>query len=215
MKPTPPNYLPLAKTILDFGHVFRLTRDAQGRRESDTTHSLMLALVAYDLAKKENAARDPHCNIGEPLDLEKVLVFALVHDLPEVYAGDTPTLRELDAAGQLGKDAREELARKQLRAELPDLPWLLDAMEEYELQQCREARLVKAADKLLPKLTHMCNDGLVLKEQGVSLEEVAARIERQRHQQRVRDLPVTAAALRDAGISMIAHLRGCGFGGAS
>ena len=214
MKPTPPNYLPLAKTILDFGHVFRLTRDAQGRRESDTTHSLMLALVAYDLARKENEAL-LYCTTGEPLNLEKVLVFSLVHDLPEVYAGDTPTLRELDAASQLGKDAREELARKQLRAELPDLPWLLDAMEEYELQQCREARLVKAADKLLPKLTHMCNDGLVLKEQGVSLEEVAARIERQRHQQRVRDLPVTAAALRDAGISMIAHLRGCGFGGAS
>lgn len=205
------NYLPLAKTVLDFGHVLRITRDAQGRRESDTTHSFMLALVGYDLAKKENAARDPHCNIGEPLDLEKVLIFALLHDFPEVHAGDTPTLRELDAAGQLGKDAREEAARKQLRADLPDLPWLLEAMEEYELQQSREARLVKAADKLLPRLTHLCNDGLVLKEQGVDLNEVAARIERQNQQQRVHDLPVTAAALRDTGVTMIAHLRECGF----
>lgn len=206
------NYLPLAKVILDFGHVLRITRDSQGRRESDTTHSLMLALVAYDLAVRENEVRTM-TTVLHPLDLEKVLIFALVHDLPEVRAGDTPTLRELDAAGQLGKDQREEEARKWLRAELPDLPWLLDAMEEYELQQCREARLVKAADKLLPKLTHLCNDGLVLKEQGVSLEEVAARIERQRHQQRVHDLPVVAAALRDAGATMIAHLRGCGFGG--
>lgn len=201
------NYLPLAKTVLDFGHVLRITRDAQGRRESDTTHSFMLALVCYDLARKENDVL-LGCTTGKPLDLEKVLIFALLHDFPEVHAGDTPTLRELDAASQLEKDVREEEARKQLRAELPDFSWLLEAMEEYELQQCREARLVKAADKLLPRLTHLCNDGLVLKEQGVDLNEVAARIERQNHQQRVHDLPVTAAALRDTGVTMIAHLFG-------
>ena len=188
-----------------------MARDAQGRPESDTTHTLMLALVAYDLALKENDLRT-WTTASKPLNLERVLIFALVHDLCEVYAGDTPTLRELNTAGQEEKDAREAAALRQLRTELATMPWIAGAIDEYEEQIAAEARLVKAADKLLPRLTHLLNDGLVLKEQGVGLEEVAARIERQHHQQRVYDLPVTAAALRDAGYSMIAHLRGCGFG---
>lgn len=208
------NYLPLARIILDFGHVLRLTRDSQGRRESDTTHSLMLAMVAYDLALKENDLRT-WTTASKPLNLERVLIFALIHDLCEVYAGDTPTLRELDTAGQERKDAREAAALRRLRTELATMPWIAGAIDEYEEQIAAEAHLVKAADKLLPRLTHMCNDGLVLKEQGVGLEEVAARIERQNQQQRVHDLPATAAALRGAGAAMIAHLRGHGFGGAS
>lgn len=194
-------YFNIANIILSFGHIHRLTKDAEGRPESDTTHSLMLAFVACDLAMRENEHRDL------PLNLERVLIFALVHDLCEVYAGDTPTLRELSADGQADKDAREAAALDRLQEELVDMPWIADAIAEYESQRRPEARLVKAADKLLPRLTHVINGGLVLREQGVSLDEVATRIERQRHQQRVYDLPIVAEQLRQTGRAMVDHLR--------
>lgn len=70
----------LARISLAFGRVERLTRHEDGiRPETDTDHTVMLGLVACELAPTS-------------LDRAAVAAYALVHDLLEVYAGDTQTL---------------------------------------------------------------------------------------------------------------------------
>jgi HD domain-containing protein len=50
-------------------------------------------------------------------------MYALVHDAPEVYAGDTPTLR-ITAQGRAAKAVREHAALDRLHTEFGDrLPW--------------------------------------------------------------------------------------------
>ena len=51
------------------------------RRENDAEHSWHMALCAMTLKE--------YSNLGE-IDMEKVLKLILIHDIVEIYAGDTP-----------------------------------------------------------------------------------------------------------------------------
>lgn len=157
----------LARLSLGFGRVDRLTYHEDGvTRESDTDHTVMLALIACAFAAR-------HPEMG--LDVGLVAQFAIVHDLPEVYAGDTPTLRALDPAAARDKQAREDEAAYRIARETSALPWVADVLETYEQRELPEARYVKAMDKLLPKLTHILNGGVCIREGNMSLAEVASR----------------------------------------
>lgn len=137
--------LRLARVALAFGRVERVTRHEDGvRPETDTDHTVMLGLIACELAPAN-------------LDRAKVAAFALVHDLVEIYAGDVQTLvitPEIIAA----KQAREESARTRLTAELGEGSWLAGLLATYEEQREPEARFVRLMDKVLPKLTHAFNE---------------------------------------------------------
>lgn len=136
--------LMLTRISLAFGRVERVTRHEDGvRPETDTDHTVMLGIIACEVA---------------PAGLDRTLVaaFALVHDLSEVYAGDTPTLgasAEVIAA----KNDRENVARARLTDELGDGSWLAEMLSIYEQQRVPEARFVRVIDKVLPKLTHALN----------------------------------------------------------
>lgn len=134
----------LAGISLAFGRVERATRHEDGLRpETDTDHTVMLGLVACELAPAH-------------LDRAKVAAFALVHDLTEVYAGDTQTL-VISAEGMAAKRDREDAAGARLAAELGAGSWLAGLLATYERQQEPEARFVRLLDKVLPKLTHVFN----------------------------------------------------------
>lgn len=136
--------LHLARIALAFGRVERVTRHEDGvRPETDTDHTVMLGLVACELAP-------PH------LDRARVAAFALVHDLVEVYAGDAQTL-VISPEARAAKRAREEVAQARLIAELGDGSWLAELLATYEQQREPEARFVRLIDKILPKLTHAFN----------------------------------------------------------
>ncbi len=141
---TLPRALVLARISLAFGRVERATMHEDGLRpETDTDHTVMLGLIACELAP-------PH------LDRAKVAAFALVHDLAEVYAGDAQTLViSLEARAQ--KKAREDAARLRLSSELGEDSWLAALLAVYEAQEEPEARFVRLTDKVLPKLTHAFN----------------------------------------------------------
>lgn len=129
---------------LQFGRVQRATRHPDGvRPETDTDHTVMLAIVACEIAPAG-------------LSRSKIAEFAVVHDLVEAYAGDTQTLN-IDAAGRVTKDARERAALARLRIEFGASSWIVFMIEEYERQASPEARYVKLLDKVLPKLTHLAN----------------------------------------------------------
>src|SRR4029453_9603994 len=116
------------------------------------------------------AAHLPH------LDLGLIAQYALVHDLVEVYAGDTPTLHPLSGAEKARKRQREHHAYQRIAAQFDAaLPWLADRISGYEALVCPEARYVKALDKLLPKITHIVNTLATIREQGLTRQALAAR----------------------------------------
>jgi 5'-deoxynucleotidase YfbR-like HD superfamily hydrolase len=84
------------------------------------------------------------------LDPGQAALFALVHDLPEVYAGDTDTSRELTAAERQAKKDRESAAYDRLQDELVG-SMIADELYYYEVRASPEAKLVHLLDKMCPK----------------------------------------------------------------
>lgn len=156
-----------AELALRFGRVDRVTYHPDGKTlESDTDHTVMLGIVACALVDH-----------FPWLDRGAVAQYALVHDLVETYAGDTPTLRMPTAEATAAKRAREDAAFQRIDQEfVQTMPWLPDTIAHYESRSTPEARFVKAVDKMLPKLTHILNSGQTLHDEGVDSDALAARL---------------------------------------
>ncbi len=158
-----PLALELARVSLAFGLVKRATAHPDGTPESDATHTVMLGIIAPEIARREG------------LDPVLASAFATVHDLPEVYALDTSTARGLTPEQREAKDSRETAARERLRTEIGADSWVMQLLERYEAQQEPEARLVRYVDKILPKLTHVQNGGLALRRIGLGARELVEK----------------------------------------
>lgn len=133
--------LPIAKLALSLGLVNRATRHENGTAESDTTHTVMLALIAVELAPAE-------------LDRGLIAQMALVHDLVEAYAGDVDTSTGLTKSEAQAKAAREEKSMHRILSENVRSEWLGPMLMRYERQACPESRWVRIVDKAMPKLVH-------------------------------------------------------------
>jgi 5'-deoxynucleotidase YfbR-like HD superfamily hydrolase len=157
----------LGDLSLAFGRIERITRHPDGRTpESDTDHTVMLGLIACALVPAVRA----------DLDVGLVAQYALVHDVVEVYAGDTATLRVLSDAARADKATRERQALERITAQFAHiLPWLPERIAEYEARSRPEARYVKALDKLLPKITHLLNGLATIRAQRMSINDLAIR----------------------------------------
>lgn len=159
------NPLTLAQIVLDFGLVPRATLHRDGvTAETDTTHSLMLALVALEIVEAHQL----------PLDRARLLLLALVHDLPEVYAGDADTFGGLAPDALVAKAAREAQALERLREQLGDQHWLVQAIELYERQEVPEARFLRYLDKAMPRLTNALSGGAAVQRRGQRLDDLLA-----------------------------------------
>lgn len=163
----------LGVLALDFGRVQRVTFHQDGvTPETDTTHTVMLVLLACALAER----------IGG-LDVGAVAQLAAVHDVPEVYALDTSTLRLPTAEEHAAKVARERVASARItRRFIETLSWLPLNLYMYEHQTEREARFVWGVDKICPKITHIANGCVTPRAQGVGADELADRYDHQRVQ---------------------------------
>jgi 5'-deoxynucleotidase YfbR-like HD superfamily hydrolase len=161
----PEAVIDLGRLTLAFRRVDRITYHENGTTpESDTDHTVMLGLVACAFAAR---------HIPD-LDLGKVAQYALVHDLVEAYAGDTPTLR-ITAVEQASKRRRERAALERIERQFGGrLPWVPATIRDYERRADPEARYVKALDKLLPKITHLLNGGVTFQRQAMDPGELAA-----------------------------------------
>lgn len=153
----------LGSLILKFGQTYRATTYPDGSTpESDTDHTLMLAVIACAFAKEFA----PKLNVG------KIAQICLVHDLVEVYAGDTPTL-VISKEDIASKGERELAAFERIKAEFGStLPWVSETIEEYESLGSPEARYVKTMDKLMPQMTHLLNDSKLLRDHNFTRESL-------------------------------------------
>lgn len=165
--PLLPDVMTIARLVLKFGEVERATAHEDGRPETDTTHTVMLALVAWLLV-------DTHPAVS--MDMGRLLMFCIVHDLPEFYRGDVNTARELSAEEQAAKDEDEAAGLAAITASIPRLGrWI----EWYERQDTPEARFVRYLDKVLPKLTHTINGFAVARKIELDLEEMRSNHRKQ------------------------------------
>lgn len=99
------------------------------RPESVAAHSWGVAWLALVLCPDD-------------LDRERVLAYAIVHDLPEVRTGD---LTPADGVAPEDKAVRERAAIRELAREIPGVAALWEA---YERQADPEARFVRQLDRL-------------------------------------------------------------------
>lgn len=146
--------LSIAALALKFGRVERVTRHEDGiRPETDTDHTVMLAVTACALADRF----EPGLRIG------LIAHLAIVRDLVEAYAGDTNTAAGLNPEEKAAKEERERLAFKKIHEVFAGtFPWITEMIEKYESLDTQEARLVKCVDKIMPKAMHILNNGAVL-----------------------------------------------------
>ena len=134
------------------------------RRENDAEHSWHLAMSVVILAEYSD----------EPIDVGHTVELVLVHDLVEIYAGDTPLY---DSAAGLDQREREVAAAEELFGLLPgDQALRVRALwDEFEERRTPEARFAKAMDRLQPLLLNWMARGGTWQTPGVTADDVRAR----------------------------------------
>jgi len=139
----------------------------RSRQETDAEHSWHFALMA--LALSEYSAYPD-------LDMFKVVKMALVHDLVEVYAGDTFAY---DEAGYLDKQEREIKAADRIFGMLPEdqASEFRSLWEEFEEMKTPEAIYAAAIDRLQPFINNSVTDGHTWRLHGVTSDKVYKRME--------------------------------------
>lgn len=136
--------LDIARLALQFARVERVTKHEDGvRPETDSDHTVMLGLIACDLA---------------PLGMRvgRIAEFSFVHDLLEAETLDVQTLTITDE-GRAQKKERERVALRNFLERFGADTWLGGTLLAYEEQREPEAQFVRLIDKVLPKLTHLLN----------------------------------------------------------
>lgn len=137
----------------------------KSRRENDAEHSWHIALMA--MLFKDYAP--------EGCDVARAVQMCIVHDLVEIYAGDTFAY---DVSANSGKEERENAAADRLFGELPEhlgkqfrLLW-----EEFDKMETPDAKYAAAMDRLQPFLHNTLTDGQTWKEGKPSVEMVGRRL---------------------------------------
>lgn len=151
--------LQFSKLLNTFACVERVCYKPQtDRRENDVEHSYQLAMLAWYIAG----------NTSLTLDKDLVLKYALIHDLVEVYAGDT-YLYSKNQDDHDSKQEREESARLRIVEEFPLFADLHRTILQYEKREDNESRFVYVLDKIHPVIQIYLDKGRMWKEQEVTL----------------------------------------------
>lgn len=155
--------------VLEIDRLKAVTRKTRplglDRCENSAEHSWQIALMAAALA--------PHA--PQPLDLGRVVAMLLVHDLGEIDTGDTLVYEE---HGWAERQAAERAAVERIFGLLPpaQAAHFLALWQEFEQGATPEARFAHAADRAMPALLNLANQGQSWREHGISHARVVARI---------------------------------------
>ena len=124
--------------------VTRFNRTLDGRFENSAEHSWQGAIAAMVL-------QDYY---PERLNMEKVMSMLLIHDLGEIYAGDTWVF---DDEKKLHSHDRELESIEKTMSILPEEKYLNmnNSWLEFEKGQSAEARYARVIDALVPLINHL------------------------------------------------------------
>ncbi len=146
-------------------NIFRQTHlSGKGRNENDAEHAWHMAIMAYLLREYAN----------EEVDIAKVMLMCLIHDIVEIDAGDTYAY---DPEGLATQKAREDAAKERIYSLLPEdqKEELIALFDEFEAYESPEAKFARAMDNLQPLILNNSNGGGDWKEHGVTAETVYKR----------------------------------------
>lgn len=146
-------------------NIFRQTHlSNNGRNENDAEHSWHMAVMAYLLREYAN----------QEVDIAKVMLMCLIHDIVEIDAGDTYAY---DAEGLQTQKAREDAAKERIFSILPEeqKKELMALFDEFEANETAESRFAHAMDNFQPLMLNNSNGGADWRAHGVTAEQVYQR----------------------------------------
>ncbi|MBF7096363.1 HD domain-containing protein [Alkalibacter mobilis] len=147
-------------------NIFRQNVVIEDRRnENDAEHSWHLSMMA--LLLREHFI-DPN------VDLLKSVKMTIIHDLVEIYAGDTFCY---DQEGNKDKLEREIQSARKLFSILPkdQEKELWDLWQEFEETDTMEAKFAACLDRMQPLLLNSMTEGHTWKKPGVNKNKVIER----------------------------------------
>ncbi|MBM3117282.1 HD domain-containing protein [Jeongeupia naejangsanensis] len=133
------------------------------RRENTAEHSWQIAMLAMTLAPE--AVR--------PVNVDRVLKMLLVHDIPEIDAGDVMVY---DAAQRQAAEALELAGAERIFGLLPDDTGkaLFALWHDFSHGDDDDARFARAIDRVMPMLQNLNNGGQSWREHGIRVSQVVA-----------------------------------------
>ena len=146
-------------------NVYRQTHlTNNGRNENDAEHSWHMAIMAYLLREYAN----------EDIDITRVMLMCLIHDIVEIDAGDTYAY---DSEGLQTQKAREEAAKQRIFSMLPEeqAVELVTLFDEFNAYETAEAKYSHSMDNLQPLILNDSNNGSDWREHGISVEQAYQR----------------------------------------
>ena len=146
-------------------NVFRQTHlSDNGRNENDAEHSWHMAVMAYLLKEYAN----------ETIDIAKVMLMCLIHDIVEIDAGDTYAY---DAESLKTQKAREDVAKERIFSILPEeqAREFIKIFDEFDAYETPESKFAHAMDNLQPLILNDSNNGGDWREHNVTVEQIYRR----------------------------------------
>jgi len=135
------------------------------RRENDAEHSWHIAVMA--MLFEEYAS--------EPVDVRRAVEMCVVHDLIEIYAGDTFAY---DVEGNKDKAEREERAADKLFAQLPPEQgaFIRELWEEFDSMKTPDSKYAACLDRIQPFLHNTLTCGHTWVQSGTDRASVEKRM---------------------------------------
>ena len=138
-----------------------------GRRENDAEHAWHMAIMAYLFREHSN----------ESVDIAKVMLMCLIHDIVEIDAGDTYAY---DAEGAKTKRAREVAAADRIFGMLPEDQggYFRELWDEFEAYESDDAKFAHLLDNFQPLLLNHESNGKSWTEHHVKKSQIYKRNEK-------------------------------------
>ncbi len=146
-------------------NIFRQTHlSGHGRNENDAEHAWHMSIMAYLLREYSN----------EEIDIARVMLMCLIHDIVEIDAGDTYAY---DAENLKTQKAREDAAKERIFSILPEdqKEELIALFDEFEAYETAESKFAHAMDNLQPLMLNNSNGGEDWRQHQVSSSMVYGR----------------------------------------
>ena len=134
------------------------------RKENDAEHAWHMAVMTVLLSEYAN----------EEIDVLRTMTMLLIHDLVEIYAGDTYAY---DEEGKKTQKRRELVAADRLFQMLPEDQGkkFREIWEEFEAENTPESRSARTMDNLQPMMLNAATDGKSWADRGIRLSQILGR----------------------------------------